>query len=166
MFVGAILNRVGLGKRARHWLPLLLFAVLIGAQTAARTGDFGGFVDSTKPVRIPSHTFATADGYVVFWDGIPVNGDAASFLALTGFMQGQGGPGGTGRYDRRAGYSYLGALVSLLMGHYRSFVVLNALAWLGAALAMYWLGGRRRDKASALWSAHQCQRSGALRAWQ
>lgn len=140
-------------SRLRHWLPLLLFAVLIGAQTAARTGDFGGFVDSTKPVRIPGQPFTTADGYVVFWDGIPVNGDALSFLALTRFMQGQGGPGGTGIYDRRAGYSYLGALASLLMGHYRSFVALNALAWLAATLAMYWLGGRLLGSRLAAWTA-------------
>ncbi len=153
MFVGAIFNRVGLGKRARHWLPLLLFAVLIGAQTAARTGDFGGFVDSTEPVRIPNYIFSTADGYVDFWDGIPVNGDALSFLYLTRFMQGQQGPEGTGIYDRRAGYSYLGALASLLMGHYQSFVALNALAWLGAVLAMYWLGGRLLGSRLAAWTA-------------
>ena len=127
-------------------------AVLIGTQTVARTGDFGGFVDSTKPVRI-DHTFATADGFVVFWDGIPVNGDAMSFLHLTRFMQGQRGPEGTGIYDRRAGYSYLGALASLLMGHYHSFVALNALAWLGAALAMYWLGGRLLGSRLAAWTA-------------
>ena len=79
-------------SRLRHWLPVLLFAVLIGVQTVARTGDFGGFVDSTKPVRIPGQIFTKADGYVVFWDSIPVNGDAMSFLALTRFMQGQQGP--------------------------------------------------------------------------
>lgn len=153
MFVDAILNRVGLRKRARLWLPLLLFAVLIGAQTAARTGEFGGFVDSTKPARRPGQTFTTADGYVRFWDGVPVNGDALSFLALTRFMQGQRGSEGTGIYDRRAGYSYLGALTSLLIGHYQSFVALNALAWLGAALAMYWLGGRLLGNRLAAWTA-------------
>ena len=153
MFVDAILNRVGLRKRARHWLPLLLFAVLIGTQTAARTGEFGGFVDSTKPARITTQTLATADGYVIFWDGVPVNRDAMPFLYLTRFMQSQQGPRGTGVYDRRAGYSYLGALASLLMGHYRSFVALNALAWLGAALSMYWLGGRLLGSHLAAWMA-------------
>ncbi len=140
-------------SRLRHWLPVLLFVVLIGAQTMARTGEFGGFVDSTKPARGFDQTFTTADGYVLFWDGIPVNGDAMGFLSLTRFMQGQEGPGGTGIYDRRAGYSYLGALVSLLMGHYRSFVALNALAWLGAALTMYWLGGRLLGSRLAAWIA-------------
>lgn len=140
-------------SRLRHWLPVLLFTVLVGAQSVARTGDFGGFVDSTKPARLTFQTFTTADGYVIFWDGIPVNGDAMSFLYLTRFMQGQGGPGGTGIYDRRAGYSYLGALTSLLMGHYRSFVALNALAWLAAALAMYWLGGRLLGSRVAAWTA-------------
>ena len=139
-------------KRARIWLPALLFVVLIGCQTVARTGDFGGFVDSTKPVRI-DHIFATADGWVFFWDGIPVNRDAAGFLALSRFMQGQRGPEGTGIYDRRAGYSYLGALASLLMGHYRAFVALNALAWLGAALAMYWLAWRMLGNRLAAWTA-------------
>ena len=137
----------------RLWLPVVLFTVMIGAQTLARTGDFGGFVDSTKPVRIPGQTFTTADGYVIFWDGIPVNGDATSFLDMTKFMQDQRGSEGTGIYDRRAGYSYLGALASLLMGHYQSFVSLNALAWLGAALAMYWLGGRLLGSRLAAWTA-------------
>ncbi len=153
MFVGTASNVIGLGKRVRHWLPVLLFAVLVGAQAIARTGSFGGFVESTKPARWTAQTFTTADGYVIFWDGIPVNGDAGGFLALTRFMQGQEGPRGTGIYDRRAGYSYLGALASLLMGHYRSFVALNALAWLGAALAMYWLGGRLLGSRLAAWMA-------------
>ena len=137
--------------RLRHWLPVILFAVLIGAQTTARTGSFGGFVDSTKPARLQVQTFTTADGYVLFWNGIPVNGDAMSFLYLTRFMQGQQGSGGTGIYDRRAGYAYIGALVSLIMGHYRSFVALNALAWLGAALSMYWLGERLLGSRLAAW---------------
>ena len=139
--------------RLQHWLPVLLFTVLVGAQTAARTGDFAGFVDSTKPVRIPGQTFTTADGYVLFWDGIPVNGDATSFLFLTRFMQGQQGPENTGIYDLRAGYAYVGALASLLLGHYRTFVALNALAWLGAALAMYWLGERLLNSRLAAWTA-------------
>ena len=137
----------------RHWLPVILFTVLIGTQTVARTGDFAGFVDSTKPARIPSQTFTTADGYVLFWDSIPVNGDATSFLFLTSFMQGQRGPEDTGIYDLRTGYAYVGALASLLLGHYRSFVTLNALAWLGAALAMYWLGGRFLGGRPAAWTA-------------
>ncbi len=139
--------------RLRHWLPVILFAVLIGAQTVARTGDFAGFVDSTKPARWAGQTFTTADGYVLFWNGIPVNGDARSFLALTRFLQGQQGPADTGIYDRRAGYSYFGSLVSLLLGHYQSFVALNALAWLGATLAMYWLGGRLLNSRLAAWTA-------------
>ena len=153
MFVGTTLNFIDLGKRARHWLPVLLFTVLIGAQTVARTGDFAGFVDSTKPARIPSQTFTSADGYVLFWDGIPVNSDAMSFLDLTRFLQGQRGPDNTGIYDLRAGYAYIGALASLLLGHYRSFVALNALAWLGSALAMYWLGGRLLRSRLAAWTA-------------
>ena len=153
MFVGTTLNFTGLNKRVRHWLPVLLFAVLVGAQAIARTGSFAGFVDSTKPARATSQIFTTADGYVLFWDGTPVNGDAMSFLALTRFLQGQEGPGGTGIYDLRAGYAYIGALASLLMGHYRSFVALNALAWLGAALSMYWLGERLLGSRLAAWMA-------------
>ena len=68
-------------------------------------------------------------------------------------MQGQQGTENTGIYDRRAGYSYLGALASLLMGHYQSFVALNVLAWLGAVLAMYWLGGRLLGSRLAAWTA-------------
>ena len=39
------------------------------------------------------------------------------------------------------------------MGHYQSFVALNALAWLGATLAMYWLGGRLLGNRLAAWTA-------------
>ena len=139
--------------RLRRLLPVILFAVLIGAQTVARTGDFGGFVDSTKPARLTFQAFTTADGYVHFWDGMPVNSDARSFLVLTRFLQGQQGPEGTGIYDRRAGYSYFGSLLSLFLGHYQSFVALNALAWLGATLAMYWLGARLLGSRLAAWLA-------------
>ena len=153
MFISATLNRVCLSKRAHHWLLLFFFVVLIGAQSAARTGDFGGFVDSTKPARFAFQTFTTADGYVIFWDGIPVNGDAMSFLSLTRFMQSQQGPRGTGIYDRRAGYAFLGSLASLIVGHYWSFVALNSLAWLGATLSMYWLGGRLLGSRLGAWTA-------------
>ena len=137
----------------RLWFPVVLFTVLVGAQTVARTGSFGGFVEATKPARWSGQTFTTADGYVGFWDGIPVNGDASSFLALTRFLQGQQAPKDTGIYDRRAGYAYLGSLFSLLLGHYQSFVALNALAWLGATLAMYWLGARLLGSRLAAWLA-------------
>ena len=127
--------------RLQHWLPALLFTVLVGAQTVARTGDFTGAVDSTKPARNRFSQILVVDGYVCFWDGIPVHGDALSFLNLVRFLQGQHGPKDTGIYDLRAGYAYIGTLLSLLLGHYRSFVALNAFAWLAAALSMYWLGG-------------------------
>ena len=140
-------------SRSRDWLPAVLFAVLIASQSVARTGEFGGFVDSSKPARSPSQTFTTADGYVTFWDGIPVNGDAMSFLVLTRFLQGQHGPQGTGIYDHRAGYSYVGALAALFAGHYYSFVALNALAWLAAALSMYWLAVRLLGSRLAGWIA-------------
>ena len=141
------------GDWMKCWLPAIFLAVLIGAQTIARTGDFAGAVDSTKPARSRSQTFTTADGYVHFWDGMPVNSDARSFLVLTRFLQGQQGPEGTGIYDRRAGYSYFGSLLSLFLGHYQSFVALNALAWLGATLAMYWLGARLLGSRLAAWLA-------------
>ena len=139
--------------RLRYWLPVILFTVLIGAQTVARTGDFAGFVDSTKPVHNRLSQIFAADGYIRYWEGIPVHGDATSFLALTRFLQGQQGPENTGIYDLRAGYAYVGALASLLLGHYRTFVALNALAWLGAALAMYWLGERLLNSRLAAWTA-------------
>ena len=139
--------------RLRHWLPALLFTVLVGAQTVARTGDFAGYLDSTKPARSHLGRNFAVDGYVLFWDGTPVHGDAGSFLGLTRFLQGQQGPEDTGIYDLRAGYAYIGALASLLLGHYQSFVALNALAWLGATLSMYWLGGRLLGSRLAAWTA-------------
>ena len=137
----------------KHWLPVLLFAVLVGAQTVGRTGDFAGYLDSTKPARNRLSQVFAVEGYVHFWDDTPVHGDARSFLALTRFLQGQQGPEGTGIYDRRAGYAYVGALASLLLGHYQAYVALNALAWLGATLAMYWLGGRLLGSRLAAWAA-------------
>ena len=139
--------------RLQHWLPVLLFTVLVGAQTAARTGDFAGYLDSTKPARSPLGRTLRWMATYSSGTAIPVHGDARSFLALTRFLQGQQGPEGTGIYDRRAGYAYIGALASLLLGHYQSFVALNALAWLGAALSMYWLGGRLLGSRLAAWTA-------------
>ena len=43
-------------------------------------------------------------------------------------------------------------MLSLLLGHYRSFVALNAFAWLAAALSMYWLGGRLLGSRLAAWT--------------
>ena len=140
--------------RLQHWLPALLFTVLVGAQTVARTGDFAGAVDSTKPARSLSQTFTTADGYVLFWDDTPVNGDARFFLALTQVPAGSAGPRRYGHLRSPRWLRYIGALASLLLGHYQSFVALNALAWLGAARspctgsvgdcwAVGWLPGRR-----------------------
>ena len=144
----------GTAEYARRLLPALLLVILIGIQTAARTGDFSGYVASTKPTqnwRLLG--YLPLEGYVRYWGSVPVHGDAESFLALTRFMQGQLDPEGTGIYDRRAGYAWLGALISPLCGYYRSFVALNALAWLGAALAMYWLAGRFLGSRLGAWLA-------------
>ena len=140
------------GRLAR-WLVVTALVVLVVVQTAARAGEFSGFVVSTRPSQ--SHqTFVTADGYVVFWNGIPINGDADSSLKLTQFLQDQRSAQGTGLYDARAGYSYLGALVSpVLRSHYRGFLSINAAAWLIAALCMYWLGWRLLGNRLAAWLA-------------
>ena len=71
MFVSTTLNSIRLGKRARYWLPVLLFAVLIGAQTVARTGDFAGYLDSTKPARNRFSQILVVDGYVLLLGRYP-----------------------------------------------------------------------------------------------
>ena len=86
------------------WWPLLAFAILVLVQTIARSGEFSGFVAGTKPIYY-DQIFVPADGYVTFWNGVPVNADANNSIAITQFLQGQSGAKGTGLYDARAGYS-------------------------------------------------------------
>ena len=131
-----------------------LLGLLIGSQTAARSGDFGGFVASTKPaVRQTRDTWVSIDGYVSFWNGVPVNNDAVSFLALTRFFHGQVAPAHTGIYDRRAAYAWALSLGAPLLGHYWGAVALNGAAWLVAALTMGLLAGRLLGSPLAAWCA-------------
>ena len=150
----AAVSRQAARGQLRHWLPVIFFTVLIGAQTVARTGEFSGYLASTKPThnQLLVGVFPV-EGYVRYWGSVPVHGDAESFLTLASFMQGQREPEGTGIYDLHAGYAYVGALASVLLGHYRTFVALNALAWLGATLAMYWLARRWLGCRLAAWLA-------------
>ena len=53
----------------------------------------------------------------------------------------EGAPGPS-EYDRRAGHTYLVALLQRPLGTYWGFAALNLLAWWGAALGVWWLGRR------------------------
>jgi hypothetical protein len=90
----------------------------------------------------------TADGYVEWLDGVPVQEDSSTFIQALGVMTGREPASAITGYARsgRTAYAFLVGLVASLTGElgsvYAGFVLINLLLWWGAAMAVYDLGRR------------------------
>src|SRR4030081_839263 len=91
-----------------------------------------------------------------FWDtplgwtgvvsGVPVNKDSVQFASLAGFFRDEPTvpvPLEDNVYTRFAGYPLIASVAAPLIGAYASFVLVNVLFWVAAALATYALALRR-----------------------
>ncbi|HVG96735.1 MAG TPA: hypothetical protein VNK05_07545 [Chloroflexota bacterium] len=117
----------------------LLFVICL-AELLSHSGTRNGFLASSRP-ESGVEAWTAADGYATLLDGVPAQGDGLFLLPMLRTFLDEGAPGPS-EYDRRAGHTYLVALLQRPLGTYWGFAALNLLAWWGAALGVWWLGRR------------------------
>ncbi|MBV9579376.1 MAG: hypothetical protein JO057_12375 [Chloroflexi bacterium] len=134
-------------------IALLVCSLETGLRLGANSPD----TRYTLPAFSLGYFWDTPLGWTGVIDGVPVNKDSVQFDSLAGFFRDEPAvpvPPEDNVYVRFAGYSLVGSILAPVFGAYASFVLINVLFWVAAALATYLLALRFvRDRASALLAA-------------
>jgi len=132
-------------RLSRFWLVGLLALVICSLETGVRLGAASPDTRYTLPQYSLGYFWDDPLGWTGVVGGVPVNKDSVQFSSLAGFFRGEPAvqvPLEDNVYTRFAGYALLGSVVAPLVGAYASFVLVNVLLWVAAALATYALGLR------------------------
>jgi hypothetical protein len=131
----------------RRWLWLLAGVVLtlVALETLPRLGPASPDTRYTLPGFSLGYFWDTPLGWTGVVDGVTVNKDSVQFASLAGFFRDEPAvpvPNQDNVYVRFAGYALVGSVLAPLIGTYGSFVLINVLFWVAAALATYALAVR------------------------
>jgi hypothetical protein len=145
---------------SRRW-PLLAVAIMAlvvcSLEAGLRLGSNSPDTRFTLPQFSLGYFWDTPLGWTGVIDGVPVNKDSVQFASLAGFLRDEPAvavPPEDNVYVRFAGYSLLGSSLAPLVGSYASFVLVNVLFWVAAAIATFILAMRLiRDRATAVLAA-------------
>jgi hypothetical protein len=135
---------------SRLWLVGLMALVLCSLEAGLRLGASSPDTRYTLPPFSLGYFWDTPLGWTGVIDGVPVNKDSVQFSSLAGFFRDEGPvqvPPEDNVYTRFAGYALVGSSLAPLVGAYASFVVVNVLLWVAAALAIYALALRYKGSA-------------------
>jgi hypothetical protein len=127
------------------WFVGLMALVLCSLETGLRLGDASPDTRYTLPQFSLGYFWDTPIGWTGVLGGVPVNKDSVQFSSLAGFFRDEPAvqvPLEDNVYTRFAGYPLLGSVLAPLVGAYASFVLVNVLLWVAAALATYALALR------------------------
>jgi hypothetical protein len=130
---------------SRLWLVGLMALVICSVETGLRLGAASPDTRYTLPQFSLGYFWDTPIGWTGVVGGVPVNKDSVQFSSLAGFFRDEPAvqvPVEDNVYTRFAGYALLGSVVAPLVGAYASFVLVNVLLWVAAALATYALALR------------------------
>ncbi len=119
--------------------------VVCALETGLRLGAASPDTRYTLPQYSLGYFWDTPLGWSGVVDGVPVNKDSVQFASLAGFFRDEPAvpvPLEDNVYVRFAGYSLLGSVLAPLVGTYASFVLVNVLLWVAAAVATYLLALR------------------------
>jgi hypothetical protein len=120
--------------------------VLCSLETGLRLGAASPDTRFTLPRFSLGYFWDTPLGWTGLISGVPVNKDSVQFASLAGFFRDEPAvpvPLEDNVYTRFAGYPLVASVAAPLIGAYASFVVVNVLFWVAAALATYALAVRR-----------------------
>src|ERR1700732_4419832 len=123
----------------------LMALFICSLETGLRLGAASPDTRYTLPQFSLGYFWDTPLGWTGVVDGVPVNKDSVQFSSLAGFFREEPAvqvPLEDNVYTRFAGYSLLGSVVAPLVGAYASFVLVNILLWVAAAVATYALAVR------------------------
>jgi len=142
--------------RREAWLVVAALALLVcSLETGLRLGANSPDARFTLPQYSLGYFWDTPLGWTGVIDGTPVNKDSVQFASLAGFFRDESAvpvPPEDNVYVRFGGYALTGSLLAPIVGAYASFVVVNVLFWVAAALATFALARRlvRNDLAAVL----------------
>lgn len=127
--------------RRHRLLAIALMALAIcSLETGLRLGADSPDTRFTLPQFGLGYFWDTPLGWTGLVDGVPVNRDSVELASLAGFLRDEPAvpvPLEDNVYTRFTGYALVGSVVAPLVGVYASFVVVNILFWVAAALATY-----------------------------
>jgi hypothetical protein len=132
-------------------LALAVCSIEAGLRLAANSPD----TRFTLPQYSLGYFWDTPLGWTGVVDGARVNKDSVQFASLAGFFRDQPAvpvPPEDNVYVRFAGYALTGSVFAPVFGSYMSFVLVNVLFWIAAAMATFALARRlvRDDLAAVL----------------
>ena len=130
---------------ARLWLVAGVTIALCAVETGVRLGANSPDTRFTLPQFSLGYFWDTPLGWTGLVDGVSVNRDSVQFASLAGFFRDESAvpvPPEDNVYVRFAGYALIGSVLAPLIGAYASFVLINGLFWVAAAVATYLLALR------------------------
>jgi len=133
------------GTLNRVWVVGLMALVICSLETGLRLGAASPDTRFTLPQYGLGYFWDNPLGWTGVVGGVPVNKDSVQFASLAGFFRDEPAvqvPLEDNVYTRFAGYALLGSVAAPLVGAYASFVLVNVLLWVAAALATYALAVR------------------------
>jgi hypothetical protein len=122
--------------------------LICSLETGLRLGAASPDTRYTLPQFSLGYFWDTPLGWTGVVSGVPVNKDSVQFASLAGFFRDEPAvpvPLGDNVYTRFAGYPLLASVAAPLIGAYASFVLVNVLFWVAAAVATYALALRRTN---------------------
>ncbi|MBV8714315.1 MAG: hypothetical protein JOZ65_04530 [Chloroflexi bacterium] len=144
-------------RRWHLWALLAMALVVCSLEAGLRLGYSSPDTRFTLPQFSLGYFWDTPLGWTGVVDGVPVNKDSVQFASLAAFFRDAPAvpvPPEDNVYVRFAGYSLLGSAFAPLLGTYASFVLVNVLFWIAAAIATYVLAVRFiRDQTVAVLAA-------------
>jgi hypothetical protein len=120
--------------------------LICSLETGLRLGPASPDTRFTLPQFSLGYFWDTPLGWTGVVSGVPVNKDSVQFASLAGFFRDEPAvpvPLEDNVYTRFAGYPLIASVAAPLIGAYASFVLVNVLFWVAAALATYALALRR-----------------------
>src|SRR3979490_1109663 len=130
---------------SRIWFVALMALVLCSLEAGLRLGANSPDTRYTLPQYSLGYFWDTPLGWTGVVSGVPVNKDSVQFASLASFFRDEPTapvPLEDNVYTRFAGYALVGSVLAPLVGAYSSFVLINMLFWVGAAVATYALAVR------------------------
>jgi hypothetical protein len=127
-------------RERRVWLVALAALVICALETSVRLGASSPDTRYTLPQYSLGYFWDTPLGWTGLVSGVLVNKDSVQFASLAGFFRDEPAvpvPLEDNVYTRFGGYPLIGASLAPFLGTYASFVIVNVLFWVAAAVATY-----------------------------
>jgi hypothetical protein len=132
-------------RLGQMWVIALMALAICSLEAGLRLGANSPDTRFTLPQFSLGYFWDTPLGWTGVVGGVPVNKDSVQFASLASFFRDEPStpvPLEDNVYTRFAGYALVGSVLAPMVGAYSSFVLINLLFWVAAAVATYALAVR------------------------